>query len=373
MDRRPPRGRVIFAMAKQWYVRAGRKIRGPFSAAKLKELVSRGSLTPRDFVRPEDRSEWTAAAEVKGLFDALPTPASSPPTRATGTSRTAPASNRIPVPRRDEAPDEADMFGSRASSSKSHRGMRGEPARPRVDKTLSDDPPALWNPKWILLNGMLLGWGFGAYLLARNWAALGRPERSLRCWGWLALYVLLLVVFVAIPLDSQFHQGFSTGLMGFLFVIWGLVECWPHRKFVEENLQSIYSPRRWFAPVASILAVYSLFIGAAVAVNIEQDEYISIVRNGHTHIAPDIPVGAAIDRFMLNERWSSYHENGDHFVLVEGKIKKFNRPVDARLLFQVYPKTKTFDCVGAEVDGSNLNKIEQALLLTKILDEYKNR
>jgi len=55
------------AVPRWYYARDGRTM-GPVSAARLKELVASGVVTPADLVRPAETEVWVPARAVKGLF-----------------------------------------------------------------------------------------------------------------------------------------------------------------------------------------------------------------------------------------------------------------------------------------------------------------
>lgn len=53
-------------MAREWYVKSGNRIEGPFTSKELAERAASGQLLPTDTVSP-DRTKWTPAGKVKGL------------------------------------------------------------------------------------------------------------------------------------------------------------------------------------------------------------------------------------------------------------------------------------------------------------------
>ncbi len=54
----------------QWRIKSGEEIVGPFSGAELLEKVRRGEVTPQTLLQKGD-SQWVAAEEVNGLFEAI--------------------------------------------------------------------------------------------------------------------------------------------------------------------------------------------------------------------------------------------------------------------------------------------------------------
>ena len=59
----------------EWYYAAGNKQLGPVSSVELKRLAGDGALQPESLVWREGLAEWTAANNVRGLFDADAKPA----------------------------------------------------------------------------------------------------------------------------------------------------------------------------------------------------------------------------------------------------------------------------------------------------------
>jgi len=82
----------------QWYHARDNKQFGPVSTAELKQLAQGGSLRPDDLVWREGLKSWTAAREVKGLFEdngpaaeAKPAAESKPSSEAAPPAETRPA------------------------------------------------------------------------------------------------------------------------------------------------------------------------------------------------------------------------------------------------------------------------------------------
>ncbi len=53
-------------MSKQFWVRKGQEVRGPFSVAQIRQLAEEGKLTPRHEIS-SDQKRWKSAADVSGL------------------------------------------------------------------------------------------------------------------------------------------------------------------------------------------------------------------------------------------------------------------------------------------------------------------
>lgn len=56
----------------EWYYAKGDQQQGPVSSGELKQLAVSGQLVPDDLVWREGMSEWVAASNVRGLFEAAP-------------------------------------------------------------------------------------------------------------------------------------------------------------------------------------------------------------------------------------------------------------------------------------------------------------
>ncbi len=52
-----------------WYVQYAKKILGPFDDAALKELATKGKITPETLIRNGEKGNWSKSGNMKGLFD----------------------------------------------------------------------------------------------------------------------------------------------------------------------------------------------------------------------------------------------------------------------------------------------------------------
>jgi len=76
----------------EWYYAKGDQQKGPVSSAELKQLAQAGQIVPTDLVWREGMTEWVAASNVRGLFEAAAKPAdAAPPAEAAATPPEAPA------------------------------------------------------------------------------------------------------------------------------------------------------------------------------------------------------------------------------------------------------------------------------------------
>lgn len=54
--------------APQWYIQHQGKTHGPFTSAKLKELVDTAKVTPATLIRKGESGQWLAAGKIQGLM-----------------------------------------------------------------------------------------------------------------------------------------------------------------------------------------------------------------------------------------------------------------------------------------------------------------
>ena len=105
--------------------------------------------------------------------------------------------------------------------------------------------PPLWNPDAIGNWSLLLTPLFGAFLVARNWQALGEYGRARRASYW--FYIGLPLYFFAIALPVA---GFA------LLVIWYFFSNRPQAKYVRERFGTNYPRRPWLAPIGITMGLF---------------------------------------------------------------------------------------------------------------------
>ena len=277
-------------MTHQWYYSKNDGQQGPVSAEQLKQLAASGDLQPTDLVWKEGMSQWTESRNIKGLL---------PPARATG-SQTPP-----PVPT-------AATFAPPLVSTV-----------PTIQTTTSDssdsgDAPALWNPQAAGLWSVLFTWAFGAFLLAKNWRALGNEARAKRCMFWFYGYFPLIPAFAvlyylmkraAATADLAEHSSYAVlsqatwsstqWFLGFLaallipMFIWAFLEVNPQAKFVKEHFGDQYPRKRWLAPLviaAGLIYVVPILAGAIVGgvIGAVNSEKRLVFNNGELLYMPPI-------------------------------------------------------------------------------------
>jgi uncharacterized RDD family membrane protein YckC len=96
--------------APQWYIQHQGKTHGPFTSAKLKELVDTAKVTPATLIRKGESGQWLEAGKIQGLMQpgATPSPAAAKPTGAVakpaGTVAKPPGAGVKPAPAKAAAP-----------------------------------------------------------------------------------------------------------------------------------------------------------------------------------------------------------------------------------------------------------------------------
>ncbi|MEN6496498.1 MAG: DUF4339 domain-containing protein [Thermoguttaceae bacterium] len=240
-------------MSQHWYYTQGGQRQGPVTSEKLKELAASGQLVPTDLAWKEGMAQWVEAQKVKGLFPEKPiAPPPAPPPLPVGVPSGPP-----PIPPHPTA-------------------------APSANPIASSEAPALWNPQaagiWTALFGLVicsyLGWAFGAFLLARNWKAIGDAARAKRSMIW------FYAVFASAPLWTIIYyftsQGEWTlgkhvirhGSILVVFFAWAFSEVSPQAKFVKAHFGNQYPRKKWWHPLGIAAALVIVIYGASFVVGI---------------------------------------------------------------------------------------------------------
>lgn len=205
-----------------WYYAQGGTKFGPIVAQELNALASAGKLRPADLVWRDGMPEWVSASKVKGLFPAPGAVAVPPP---------------LPQP---SAP----------------------PSQP-ADAPMPTVAPPLWNPRAAQACSLLLSWAFGAFLLARNWRALGDANRARRCMIWFyAIFPWLLLALIT-PDTPAMTGCFRYGSL-IAFVVWSVVEAQPQIKRVKDAFGNQYPRKQWPKPLGIGAACLAGFLLVAM-------------------------------------------------------------------------------------------------------------
>ncbi len=190
--------------APQWYIQHQGKTHGPFTSAKLKELVDTAKVTPATLIRKGESGQWLAAGKIQGLMQPAATtnPAAARPAGAVakpaGTVAKPPGAGVKPAPAKTAAPinpyaiqanphDEAfwgDLEKSQAPK------MVGAPAPAAAAPTASSSKaPTNFAGFWlrvvaVMIDGvvlMVLGGSFGFVVgLGLGFAGYGENEALLQ-------------------------------------------------------------------------------------------------------------------------------------------------------------------------------------------------
>jgi hypothetical protein len=95
-------------MAKQWFVRRGDKVFGPFHSAKLKALATNGQVTQSTQVGLQESGPWVNADKVRGLFTTT-APAEPPPASGSVPPNPMPDAEQTPVKATPADPEPAEQ------------------------------------------------------------------------------------------------------------------------------------------------------------------------------------------------------------------------------------------------------------------------
>lgn len=245
-------------MPTSWYVRSGGKVFGPFGDVKLAALAKAGKLTRDTEVATSSDGPWRRAGEVKGLVfpsSQIPSPAvaqraSSPPPalppqppRSTGVAAGPPLAPTYAV-----APS-VEFAGDQAGT--------------------ESKAVVLWNPAAAIRWSLLFTPAFGAYLHARNWRALGKPDRAFQNLLWAGacgVFLLVNALRIVVPVSPAAEKALD-GVFNFLGLAflagWALTQGWPQAKFVKEHVGANFSKKPWGLPVGigfGALTAYILVI-----------------------------------------------------------------------------------------------------------------
>lgn len=419
-----------------WYVQRNGKEHGPFNDAHLRKLAASGELTPSDLVRRDDLTVGRPAREIIGLFDqpqaaAAATAVKRPPAPPRFRSQAAPlsppsqlapewhyAQNNV-----QSGPVTFSQLKDLASSGRLHatdlvwkmgtpdwreahtvQGLFSPPANGAVQPPQTPPPigsgvaPALWNPTVIRVLGFFFTWGFGAFLVAKNWRALGETAKAKRSMIWFySIFAWLLFAFVTPDTEMITRSSWFAGMM--IFVCWANFEAQPQIKYVKERFGKDYPRKGWLIPVGSAIGVAFVGLVCLMLVSVlvvldehgmldesnsagnesqsvlanqyvPEDQYVTTVKQGSLHARPGILVGAVVNSFLSEPKWSSgVTAAGQHFVNAEGGMLYHNKPVHA--LVQFYVSEVGFEFHTMEFNGVPQNKLTGMAVLAKMYEEFE--
>ena len=134
---------------------------------------------------------------------------------------------------------------------------QGKVEKPAPTSGTFGNGPQLWNPNaaasWSLLFTPL----FGAWLHAKNWSALGEPERARKSMRWAYFCALFLLAAPFLP------DKVGTGAGFWILIIWYFSSGRPQAKYVSERLQQSYPKKGWRKPLGKALLFVFAYIGIA--------------------------------------------------------------------------------------------------------------
>lgn len=98
------------------------------------------------------------------------------------------------------------------------------------------------------------------------------------------------------------------------------------------------------------------------------DEYVTIVKKGHLQMAPNVTIGEAFADFFGDPKWESFNStDGQRVVEFTGNCSWKDEPAKCRMQFIVNPDKRTFETGAVSINGDNLNVLETAVIMAKIL------
>lgn len=143
--------------------------------------------------------------------------------------------------------------------------------------------PALWNPKWLGAWSLLFSWAFGAFLLARNWKALGEPGKAKRAMIWFYLIFPWLLLCLLTPNTPLVQKGFWFASLAMLGAFVSL-EVKPQRKRLKEQFNDQFIRKSWWKPIGiacgSVLGVIVMLVVVAAIADSGQDFGTALTFNG---------------------------------------------------------------------------------------------
>jgi len=125
--------------------------------------------------------------------------------------------------------------------------------------------PRLWNPNAAGLWSFIFSPAFGAFLLAKNWDALGRPDRARAnmLWFW-GILLFLAVSFGSIFISDSTAVDRTFQFLGLgLLISWFLTQCKPQMLHIKEAFSDTYPRRGWAAP---LLLGFGVFVVVLVTI-----------------------------------------------------------------------------------------------------------
>lgn len=231
--------------------------------------------------------------------------------------------------------------------------------------------PVIWNPKWLGAWSLILTWGFGAFLLAKNWMVLGEPTKARRAMFWFYSIFPWLIIAAFTPDTATVTKVMGTLGLGILVVFYQ-VEVKPQIQMLKERFNDNFVRRSWGKPIA--VAIGCLVACVAVVVVLVEDSDVRLVKEGHLSAYPNVSIGKAVDAFLSNPRWESLKgTDGNEYVNVRGGATLHNKPVQLLMQFRINRKANSFEINALEANDVPLNGLMLLGLLNKIFQDYNKQ
>ena len=97
------------------------------------------------------------------------------------------------------------------------------------------------------------------------------------------------------------------------------------------------------------------------------DKYITQVKKGHLQMAPNITIGEAFADFFGEPKWESFEStDGQRVVEFTGRCTWQDKPAICKMQF-IIKDGGTFETGAVKINDTNLNVLETALIMAKIL------
>jgi len=138
---------------------------------------------------------------------------------------------------------------------------------------------------------LLFTWGFGSFLLARNWKALGNDARANRCMIWFySVFLHPILGFLAPSTPSVAIAFLFADLV--VLAVWAIVEMRPQITFIADRFGNEYLRRPWGKPIGIWIACVTVLVGFAMAVKGGSTEHgfgqDLVFNNGHVFYLPPV-------------------------------------------------------------------------------------
>ena len=102
----------------------------------------------------------------------------------------------------------------------------------------------------------------------------------------------------------------------------------------------------------------------------ESENAIHIVQSGKFNVNPEANFGLAIDKYLVETKWTSYENNDGRIVQIIGKKRDVtsDHTYTYELNYLVDRKNNTYTLYSAYKDGIKMNEIEELILKIKAFD-----